>query len=189
MKTCTKCGVEKSLTQFNKDKNNKDGKTYYCKECAKLKSKLNYSKNRITRIIKQKAYNKVHREKITERQRGYSKTYREKIAEYNREYGKTHKAEIGRQKKDYSALNRGKINAIAAKRHTQKLQATTDWSEYSEIRKLYERAAEMRAEGQDVHVDHIVPLQSKIVCGLHVIANLQILGAVENIKKGNKHVP
>ena len=33
MKKCTKCGKEKDLEMFHKDKHNPDGFTYACKEC------------------------------------------------------------------------------------------------------------------------------------------------------------
>ncbi len=33
MKKCTKCGIDKELSQFNKDKKNKDGLRCYCKTC------------------------------------------------------------------------------------------------------------------------------------------------------------
>jgi 5-methylcytosine-specific restriction endonuclease McrA len=52
-----------------------------------------------------------------------------------------------------------------------------------EILTIYIEAQEL---GPNYHVDHIIPINGKDVCGLHVPWNLQIITASENMKKSNK---
>ena len=56
-----------------------------------------------------------------------------------------------------------------------------------QITKIYKNCLKISEQtGVQHHVDHIIPLKGKEVCGLHVPWNLQILTATENISKNNK---
>lgn len=70
---------------------------------------------------------------------------------------------------------------------TRKKHAMPPWVDHEAIKTIYREAREMsKRDGIIYHVDHIVPLRGKNVCGLHVPWNLQILPKEENMRKGNK---
>lgn len=77
-------------------------------------------------------------------------------------------------------------NVIASRRRAAKLQRTPSWSDRAQISAIYQEARRLTREtGIPHHVDHKVPLQGRLVCGLHVHQNLQILTGSENSKKRN----
>lgn len=77
-----------------------------------------------------------------------------------------------------------------AQRRSAMLSATPEWADQDAIAKIYEELERVEAEtGVVHHVDHIVPLISKKVCGLHCEANLRVFPAFDNLSKGNRHWP
>jgi 5-methylcytosine-specific restriction endonuclease McrA len=68
--------------------------------------------------------------------------------------------------------------------------ATPKWlsrSQKAAIRELYKIAITMtQTTGEQYVVDHIVPLRSDTVCGLHVPWNLRVITRDENARKSNK---
>lgn len=85
--------------------------------------------------------------------------------------------------------NPAKALANVVRRDAQKLRAIPAWADKEQIKAIYQEAAVRRAAGFQCEVDHIVPLRSPYVCGLHVPANLQLLESQANKAKGNRHWP
>jgi hypothetical protein len=118
----------------------------------------------------------------------------EKAKERNRVNAEKYK-ELGLRnqvQRRYRQNHPDKINALTTKRKAQKLKATPIWfeKEVELITFMYTIAKELSYKtGIKFHVDHIVPLKSKLVCGLHTIANLGILPDKVNLAKGNRFWP
>lgn len=76
------------------------------------------------------------------------------------------------------------VRASRYRRLAAQILATPSWADHAAIEAVYVRAVDMqRATGKPMHVDHMVPLRSSLVCGLHVHFNLRPLGAQENARK------
>lgn len=90
----------------------------------------------------------------------------------------------------WAKKNPGKANALKAKRNAAKMQRTPAWlteAHFKAIRDIYMQASQLsKTTGVLHHVDHIVPLQGKIVSGLHVPWNLRVVTATVNLTKNNK---
>jgi hypothetical protein len=159
LKVCTKCKEVKPLEGFYSHKAGKFGKRASCKVCYKRQ------------IETWKLENK------------------EKVKVYTLTWREANKDRYNQSHANWSSFNRDKRNAKEGYRRAYKLQATPNWlteSQLQEIKQIYALAKECEMlTGDKYHVDHILPLKGKDVCGLHVPWNLQVLPADVNLKKSN----
>ena len=98
--------------------------------------------------------------------------------------------EINAYMRDWGRKNRYKTSAARRSYQVAKLRATPGWANNFFITEIFDLAARRtKATGIVHHVDHIVPLKSDIVCGLHVEHNLQVVPARVNLAKSNRYWP
>ena len=103
----------------------------------------------------------------------YLKKYRKDKYEERKEFNSL------RMKKHYLE-NKSYYKNKTNKRRAIKLRAIPKFANLEKIKEIYKNCP------KGYHVDHIIPLNNPIVCGLHVEWNLQYLSAKDNCSKGNK---
>ena len=117
-------------------------------------------------------------------------THEAKISAQTR-YHKANREELNKKHSEYKKANRGLSNAQWMKYHANKKNATPAWlteEQHDNIKAMYLLSKKLeKLCNTRYHVDHIVPLSGKDVCGLHVPWNLQLLTASANISKGNSN--
>lgn len=105
----------------------------------------------------------------------------------DQKYRDENREECNARIKIWSQANPEKVRAKDARRRAMKLNACPSWTDHKAIEAIYAEARRLtRKTGILHHVDHIYPLVSPYVCGLHVAENLQILTESENLSKGNR---
>jgi 5-methylcytosine-specific restriction endonuclease McrA len=97
---------------------------------------------------------------------------------------------MSNRRREYERKNPEKHRNRIAKNRADNLKRKPKWIKdvfQEEIKELYKMAVELeKIFPWKMHVDHVVPKQGKLVSGLHVPWNLEIIPWIDNIKKGNK---
>ena len=154
-----------------------------CIECLKVE----WAKGNETRADYFREYNK--REDVKDRKNEWYQENRETVINN----AATRPAHVLREYRNaWKVNNKTQVLADNKVRRRKHREATPPWltrKQKSEIRQLYQIAITMtQTTGEQYVVDHIVPLRSHEVCGLHVPWNLRVITQEENLKKSNKLV-
>ena len=158
----------KGLHQYPADKNT-------CPECRKKSNKHWRDKNKQKLNAASLQWNKENQKRVKE--------LKKKQLQEKPEQNRKHQAKWKKQ-------NPHKTAVMNATRRAQKKRAVPSWANLEAIKKIYQEAVVLTKNTGILHeVDHIYPLQSKYLCGLHVENNLQILTKKENLAKGNRTWP
>ena len=165
LKYCYCCKTEKEISLFGPNKSKPDGLADECRECKRQKDREYAARNREAAKKRASEWYYANKEEALRKHKIYAKEYIKK--------------------------NRAYLTAKEAKRRGAKLQATPKWLTEQDLEKIkteYKLCAwASSVMKEQYHVDHIVPLKGKLVCGLHVPWNLQVIPAKVNASKGNKH--
>jgi hypothetical protein len=144
--------------------------TGVCLECSKAFCS-GYRKENFKKIAQ---YNTANKIKLTQQKT----SWKEKNSE---------KAVVARKK--WCKNNPTKLVFNSVRRKLAKIQRMPAWlnsGQLVEMEGVYDYCSALRRAGLDYHVDHVVPLRGKIVSGLHVPWNLQVISGADNVRKGNR---
>jgi hypothetical protein len=162
----------KLKTEFFKDSSRADNLSPQCKDC-KRKLNDNYFENNEDTI---KSYHTQ-----------YFQDNKQHLMELNTVWKNNNPTKVKEIQNRYTSKNLDKRNSNTAIRRARLIQAMPKWADQKQILEIYKNSRELSiSTGIQHHVDHIIPLKGKTVCGLHVIENLQILTAHENQVKNAK---
>jgi len=137
--------------------------------------------------------------KKLEANRRWSALNKEKDKQIKADWQKRNPVKIAEKSARWRAANPEKAKEIVKRRYWNNREKiirdvvernakyrTPLWADLNKIAEIYSECRAVTANtGIQHHVDHIVPIKGKYVCGLHVETNLRVIDAVTNIRKFN----
>lgn len=183
LKTCKGCHESKPLGAFGAHKHGLNGKRSRCRGCRAIEAAERNARPEVKARTKESkaAWRAGHKEEHAAYNREWNARNPGAAAATCRRWSIANPEKVKAYSVAYREENQWKRTALQNKRHANKLLRTPAWANLRKIKGWY-----MAARSQGLQVDHIIPLQGKLVSGSHVHNNLQLLSAFDNISKGNR---
>jgi ribosomal protein L19E len=168
MKHCSKCKNLKEYDSFGKRSDKPHLYRSHCNACITEHVMARQDSANLRRKARYQA-DEEYRNTIRQQSSVQWKTSKEKMQGSHRTWVLANKEKVRAYGRYYRALRRS----------LEKL-ATPQWVDKTSLKQIYKNCP------KGFHVDHIIPLNGKEICGLHVPWNLQYLTAKDNLSKGNR---
>ena len=215
-KKCSKCGLIKPSTEFNKNKHNKDGLSGQCVFCIKQYKLLNKEKIKEQtkrynkkRTEQKKIWAESNKDKVKESRKKWNKNNQDKRKEYLKEYNKKYNEKNKKARLEYAKNKQKeyrknnplfKLKSNLRRRINRYINSKSKSTEeilginYNEFLKYIENkftdGMTWDLMGKFIHIDHIIPLSSaktqEDLYRLCHYTNLQPMWAKDNLRKSNK---
>lgn len=210
-KLCTRCGLEKCADQFYVSKVVKSGLRSKCIACesigAAARTRAWYAENKERANASTRKYVETHADSLKIAAAIWIEKNKERVLATKRRYREKHKEVLAVRQRERIAANPAAKKAAVAKwdaknrdkrqagvRHRRAVICAATPSFDNEfdlfVQQEVRRLASLRKSvcGGEWEVDHIEPLRSKEVCGLHNAYNFQVVPRAYNRSKGNRRV-
>jgi len=159
-KKCSRCGIEKNIVEFGKDKKTKDGLNRWCRYCS----------GRLSREYKCK-----NKEKVAQ----YAKTYRlknkEKTRQYRKQYVSKNKKELNEKTKQYRLKNKAKEKEWAKRAYLKHIDKRHEYEAKRYLRRkayCYKKNKEWRIKNRERR-NAMAVLERKNNLGVKILHNLR----------------
>lgn len=149
----------------------------------KHKKKIYHQNNADIINAKTRKWYKENKEHHNKNSKIYQELNKEKLKILHSEYYQENKEYFSKLQKEWRKQNPHMTTAYVRQYNLAKINRTPSWANVKEIQNFYRNCPDK------FEVDHIHPLQGKLISGLHIIENLQYLTISENKSKHRKFEP
>jgi hypothetical protein len=160
-----------------------------CKECRRLAHYSYYAKHRETAIRGISKWQQEHKDVVNSATAKWRENNPDSSKRSVDKYYQSHKEVKLAKTKEWRKKNKPLLQFYNSTRRSQIKKAFVSWADVQQMVEIYKSSIQLSEQTGIPHqVDHIIPLQHDLVCGLHWEGNLQILSTRENQIKSNRFI-